>query len=493
MPQVEVIINDIPSSCRGDVCSFTFADDETPEIHSIYPIEGQGGTVVTIYGSGFTTVVSDIEVVIGTAHCQVMDVNNTFIECVASNHTAGFYSIKAKVDGKGMAVVNDSLCFRYLLSVDSISPRSGGVGGGEIITITGNGFMQFVNHNSSDFGGDIANLPWFHSGIGLPYFSRIHQINLCPSVERELREKGELLDEFTPNSVVEATENIDSFRPLNRSDRMQDDYEHVQEGRFNVENFHAQLFNIYLRFPSYVLIAGVPCIITESTFTELSCIPAINLPQEGNLSVIVLTEKIHLENAYVIDTNETVFIESIEPLEGAVVGNTNLTITGYDFKAYSAEDVTVVIGTEECEVFSANDTHIVCYTPSMNPSMEPVYALTPGGVAVWRAALDEQQRREEMEGSGAGNSTTNDLPPFPVFTYKLEVIVDPSTPLQGSSFGGSLLTLTGGIFVMGYTEVSIGGVVADIVSMSETEIGFLTPTSTRTHYIGLRHSQLKGN
>ena len=493
--QVEVIINDIPSSCRQGVCNFNYSESETPRVEAIYPAEGQGGAIVTLYGSGFSNVVSDIDIVIGNAPCQVTDSNDTVIQCVVSNHTAGWYKVKAKIEGKGNAFINDSVCFRYLLSVAYISSSSGGVGGGETITIMGNGFMPFENHNNTEFGIEISSLPWFHSGIGLPCFRNMRYMNLCPGTERELRARDQLLDEFTPNSVIEAIYDIDSFEPLNQSDPMREDYELTREGRFNVESFHAHLFNIYLRFPAFVLVGGVPCIITESTVMEINCVPAINLPQVANVSVVVLTEKVHLENAYEIDVNETIFVESIEPSEGAVVGRTQLTIIGYDFKAYSSEDVTVYVGMEQCEVSSANSTHILCYIPSMGPSMKPVYVLTPAGVAVWKTALEEQLQRNELESSGVGELPMNDevdLSPFPVFTYKLEVIVDPSTPYRGSSFGGTLVTLTGGVFVMGYTQVSVGGIAAEIVSMNETEINFFTPTSTRTHYIRLLHSQLKG-
>lgn len=489
-----MIINDVPSSCRGGVCSFNFTEDVTPRVDSISSAEGQGGTVVTLNGSGFTGVASDIDVVIGNASCRVISSSDTVIECMASNHTAGWYRIRAKIEGKGMAAINESVCFNYLLSIDSISPQSGGVGGGEVVTITGNGFMQFVNHNSTMFGNEVFSLPWFHSGVGLPYFRRMQHLGLCPSLEREFLNREGSLEEFTPNRVAQAIQDIDSFEHFNRSDKMPSDFDLVREGRFNVESFHAHLFNVYLRFPTYVLLGGVPCIITESTFTELSCVPVLNLPQMANVTVVVLTESVHLENAFEIDATQTVLVESIEPSEGAVVGRELLTISGYNFKAYSANDVTVFVGTEQCEVYSVNDSHILCYTPPAGPSSKPVYVLTPAGVAVWRASLEEQLQRngtEDKEGSGMDlMMSTRDLPPFPIFTYKLQVAIDSTAPLSGSSFGGTLITLSGGIFVKGYTEVTIGGFVAKIASVSDTRVSFFTPPSTRTHYVGLRHSQL---
>ena len=490
--QVEVIINNIPSSCRKDVCNFTFTDEETPRVESVYPSEGQGGTTIYLSVSGFSDIASDVQVYIGNAPCEVTSVNDDTVECIAANHTAGIYNIRAKVEGKGMAVVNESVCFRYLLSVDSVSPSSVGIGGGELITITGNGFMTFDKHDSIDFGIELFSLPWFYHGIGLPDVRHIKYLNLCPQFERYLLEDKYLLSEFTPDTVVKAVQSIDSFEPLNRSASDGKDLDLAYNGRFSVESFHAHLFNVYLRFPAYVLVAGVPCVIVESTTSEISCASVINLPQSANLSVIVLDENVHIENAFEVNTNQTVVIESVVPTEGAVVGGTVLTITGYDFQAYSSEDITAFIGMEKCEVYSANSSHILCHTPASEPSLKPIYVLTPAGVAVWKAALEEQLQRDAMAGSGSQMMMSgSDLPPLPIFTYKLNVRFDPTVPFRGSSFGGTLITLTGGIFVRMYTQVTVGGVLAEIDSMNEYEINFFTPTSTRTHFVGLRHSQLK--
>ena len=498
--QVEVIINDIPSSCRQDVCSFTFV--EPPRVDVIYPVEGQGGTTITLYGNGFNNVASDVEVIIGTAACYVTSANDTIIECVASDHTAGWYNVAVKIEGQGRAAVNESVCFRYLLTVDAISPDYGGVGGGQVVTITGNGFMEFENHDNDDFGvPEITTLPWFKYGIGLPYVKRIEYLNLCKAIEQELRERGKYLDMFTPYHVFRAIDDIDnSFAHLNQSERDDDnDFNLVHEGRFNVEAFYSHLFNIYLRLPSYVLIGGYPCIITESSFTEIQCITALNPPHSANLSVVVLTEYAHIEDVFEIDVNKSIFIDTIDPSEGAVIGNTLLTITGYDFYANTTEDVTVYIGQNPCYVTSANDTLIECLLPQNGPSREPVYVSTPNGVAIWKAALVEVLEQGESgyasgSGQGFGMSPTDgesqDLPPFPVFTYKLAVVYNPSAPLRGSSYGGTRITFTGGIFVMGYTKVLFGGVEAEIESMNEREVTFYTPTSTRTHYIELRRSQL---
>ena len=53
------------------------------DIHSVSPREGstQGGTLITVSGSGFGTSVSDIEVDVDGIPCQVMSHNMTHIQC----------------------------------------------------------------------------------------------------------------------------------------------------------------------------------------------------------------------------------------------------------------------------------------------------------------------------------------------------------------------------------------------------------------------------
>lgn len=489
------MINGIPSSCKQDVCNFTFVDP--PRVDAVYPLQGQGGTNIVLYGEGFTNVASDIEVVIGTATCHVTYSNDTIIACTTSDHTAGWYNIQVEIEGHGKAAVSEFVCFQYLLSVDYVSPSSVGVGGGQVVTITGNGFMQFVNYDREEFHvPEISSLPWFQYGIGLPYIKRLEYFNLCPAIAQIFVEGHKFLEVFTPYHVVEAINDIGSF--LDESEIY--NFDLVVDGHFRVESFYAHLFNVYFRLPSYVLIAGYPCIITESKFTEIKCVPTLNLPQSANLTVVVLTEYAHVEDVLEIDEDNTTVIDSIEPSVGAVVGDTLLTITGYNFNAYSTEDVTVFVGENPCSVTSANGSHIECILPPNQPSRQPVFVKTPSGVAVWEAALNELLDQLEMEvESGSGEdygiqmnrSDSAGYPPFPIFTYKLVVLYDHSTPLRGSSLGGTQITVTGGIFVMGYTKVTFGGIEAEIESMNEREITFTAPTLTRTHYIGLRRTQLR--
>jgi hypothetical protein len=51
-PQVQVVVNGIPASCRSANCSFTFTNESTPTIDSIVPqVGGQDGTPIHVYAS----------------------------------------------------------------------------------------------------------------------------------------------------------------------------------------------------------------------------------------------------------------------------------------------------------------------------------------------------------------------------------------------------------------------------------------------------------
>ena len=519
--QIEVIINDIPSSCRGKACSFNFTDSLTPHVYSISPTEGQGGTIITIYGSGFTDYENNVTVTIGNSACSVTNANETHIECMTSDHTAGFYNITVHIAGMGTAQVEENVCFKHLLVVNSVTPSMGGVGGGHMLQITGNGFLPFDNYNSNNFYQPISWLPWFRHGFGLP---NIDDLTRCSYYERSNESlRMHLLEEYNVSAInyliekfdepdfffeefCQSCDNVSLSQQANTSfDGQMDVFsclvcndsrppvkELTSDGRFNIEVLLSYLFYLYGFFPSSVRIDGVPCVITEATLTTIECIPAISLPNRSNLSVQVWGEEVTLVDEYEISINSTVKITSVQPRLGPVTGNTLLIIEGVNFGTTSSSQVSVQIGSSECEVYNVSDTQILCATTQHEPGRDSILVSTPNGVGVSYMALEEAlDRRESESDSGTGN----DLPPFPVFHYQLQVQLDSDNlnqPLPGSSFGGTVVTLRGGIFIQGDTEILVGGTPAEILSISTNEVQFITPSSSRTYYSRLKRSQFSG-
>ncbi len=480
-----MIIDGTPSSCRSGNCSFTYESNATPTLNSVYPVEGQGGNEITIYGSGFCDDISEISVTVGKSSCSIVSANATQITCTLANHPAGYYDISVLIEGKGMSVSSNVSCFRYLLTVDSVSPVSGGVGGGSPLTITGNGFMDYTPLSSDNLGEPFSFLPWFKYGLGVPSQESARGLRLCP-LYRQM-----LLNDYNASEIMESMENFAAQRRMNQTQTMMMMSDIFVEGEFAYDIFMNHLLNLYNRQPSSVLINEVPCIITESTVLQLICVPLPTiLPKAANITVSVLSETATLLSSYETSLSATPLITGTSPLVGAVTGGTMITISGRNFGASSSADVSVTIRDSVCNVQFVNDTVIECITSGSRPSYAAVLVKTPNGVAVLESAYPEMASGDD--GMGIGMGMEHEMVLFPIFRYKLIVYADSAVAISGSVFGGSEVTIQGGIFAPGQTQVFVGRKMAEIVEVTMDTITFQTPSSSTTHYIELMRSQFRG-
>ena len=136
---MEVIVNGIPASCRSKNCSFTFSEAMTPRVDSFFPMDG-GDEPITIVVDNVPSDLAVESVTIGNASCNVTSYNSTHIVCMPSLQMAGLYPVRVQFSEIGYAV--SSMLFEYTLAVYNVDMASGGVGGGNMITISGFGFRM---------------------------------------------------------------------------------------------------------------------------------------------------------------------------------------------------------------------------------------------------------------------------------------------------------------------------------------------------------------
>lgn len=212
-----MVVDGIPTSClasnsSSSNCTFNFTDTATPTIHSVSPATGQGGDSITIRGHGFGENTSAISVLIGSsAWCQVDSSTNDSIVCVTSRHAAGSYLVQVLVEGVGRALNMAAACYTYTLTLSSVTPEVGGVTGGYLIEITGEGFPDFdpvsplacagkfskllgaefgaeFGESDSDagFAGRFSDnvttsaTPWLRYGLGCPSEDLLEMLLLMP-------------------------------------------------------------------------------------------------------------------------------------------------------------------------------------------------------------------------------------------------------------------------------------------------------------------------
>uniref|UniRef100_A0A8C5F806 PKHD1 like 1, tandem duplicate 1 n=1 Tax=Gadus morhua TaxID=8049 RepID=A0A8C5F806_GADMO len=137
-PQVEVIINGISSKCSGD-CGFEWSEDSTPVVTGISPSQGSEGleTLLTVTGTGF---IGNASIMIGDAECEVQEATATTQVCSVGRAPAGTYPVWITFPSLGRVRYQGN--FTNLLNVTSISPLSGSVAGGTLLTVSGFGFGE---------------------------------------------------------------------------------------------------------------------------------------------------------------------------------------------------------------------------------------------------------------------------------------------------------------------------------------------------------------
>ena len=151
-----VTVNDIPASCNlgtgqnaiqatnATPCTFHYRKSERPAVYGISPMSGTIGTIVTITGDGFSTILSENVIMLGATPCVVTSATSSAIQCEVGQSLAGPQVLSVRVESKGTsnatADSDSPLIFMYTLSVTAVSPNSGSLAGGTNITITGDGF-----------------------------------------------------------------------------------------------------------------------------------------------------------------------------------------------------------------------------------------------------------------------------------------------------------------------------------------------------------------
>ena len=445
-----MIVNDIPSSCRSQNCSFNYSTEATPLIQSVIPLSGQQGTTVTLYGSAFLGDSDDgegVRVWLGEAECVVTSVNESEITCTVQNHWAGQVRVRAHIPGRGYAAVNETVCFTYRLSLLQSQPARGSSEGGTPIVISGNGFLPVVPLDSASIGTRLDRLGWLARGFGWPSLN-FHP-TLCPSLAEQLPVLPMPTESLPLQYILQGLyNNGDNTTRMDFSNR---------------DVLQSAITALYSDFPISVFIGSAPCVVTSVENNLLYCTTTSHYDSTVNITVSVLGETATLENVYSYDEDYTPTVVSIAPTSGPVYGGTILTISGSVLEHMTS----VTIGDAPCIITSVNSTHVECTTTSHAPSSLPVSLATNVGVA-----------RVAMEGSG--EELLPQEMPF-LFTYELEV--NSVGPLVGSVNGGQELTIEGRGFHPSLTTVLIGGRRATVVSADDKELRCITPAPTERHTV----------
>mgnify|MGYP002474484666 CR=1 FL=1 len=115
--------------------TFTYDSSVSPSVTSISPVSGTSGQALVITGTNFVN--GQTSVTVGGTPCSVSTVSTTSITCTVGSGSAGNLPVVVSVANVGQS--NSDVTFQYTLQISSISPSRGSYGGGQSVTINGDG------------------------------------------------------------------------------------------------------------------------------------------------------------------------------------------------------------------------------------------------------------------------------------------------------------------------------------------------------------------
>ena len=243
-------------------------------------------------------------------------------------------------------------------------------------------------------------------------------------------------------------------------------------------------FGLFFHPDVYILFDELPCFITASNFTHLSCMPQAHQSDTVNITLVIDSVNTLIEDAvYEYALSASSVVNTIFPDSGTVSGNNEITIIGENF----SNDVVVKIGENTCEIISVKQTQIVCNASSHQPGEFEViinsleYGTSYNVSIIGNVISDIQIPLAYLQEAGIVQNHEGLVRHFPTYTY--ELFVTSISPIGGSVRGGTEVTITGKGFENAIVMETLGGRECTITSVSYEEIKCVIPSTTNSYTI----------
>ncbi|XP_031760464.1 fibrocystin-L [Xenopus tropicalis] len=368
-PQVEVYINGIPSKCSGN-CDYTWVGAQTPVITGINTttssVDGnETWPVLLVSGAGFSkgSINDTSYVTIGDAPCAITSISETEIQCLIQPASAGTFPIKVYIGGSGFALSTGSnLTYTVQSSISAVSPSSGSLAGGTLVTLIGTGFSEgsVVQFGSNKCDILFANLTTIQCRTEAELAGSVDVVVLTNGFEATLPSSFSYNASFTP--VITAISS-------NRSSVLGGAILTISGNSFGSQSPN-----------SAVLIGNVTCQTLQWNQSDITCTLPSNPP--GNYSVLVLVDNLGFASVSSPDQSSITYVlevNSLHPKFGSLYGGTHITVTGSGFSTDQTSNA-VKIGDVPCNITSSSENELICTVQSpgkvftvTNNGIDPVY------------------------------------------------------------------------------------------------------------------------
>ncbi|MBZ3876694.1 Fibrocystin-L [Sciurus carolinensis] len=427
---VHLLIHGVPAQCQGN-CSFSYSESITPYITRIFPNSVEGSINVLIEGEGFGTVLEEVAVFIGKQQFRATHVNEKNITVLMTSLPAGLHSLRVVVGSKGLALGNLTVLSP---AIASVSPKSGSIGGGTTLGITGNGFCpgnttitvgadpcQIIFVNSSEVycstppgrAGKV-NLKIFVNAITYPSLSFTYSLEDTPFLRGIVPNRG------PPGTEIEITGS----------------------------NFGFDISEIS------VTIGDIQCNVTMVNDSMLQCITGAHA---GGTFPVLMHHKTKGSAVSTVEFEYPLHIQNIHPRQGSFGGGQTMTVTGTGFNPQNS--IVLVCGSE-CAIdrLRSDCTILLCEIPPHN-------------------GRGPEQACEVSVVNGKDSFLS--LTPF-TYMASLTPLITEISPKRGSTAGGTRLTVRGSGFSENAQDVhiTIAEARCDVEFSNRTHITCMTEAHT---------------
>ncbi|OCT77100.1 fibrocystin-L [Xenopus laevis] len=365
-PQVEVYINGIPSKCSGN-CGYTWMGAQTPVISGLntttYDNAAAQGLLISGAGLSKGTSNETSYVNIGDVPCTIISIFATEIQCLIQPMSAGTFPIKVFIGGSGFALSSgQNLTLTVQSTISAVSPSSGSLEGGTLVTLTGTGFSEGSNvqFGSKKCNVLFANLTTIQCRTQAQSGGSVDVVVLTNGYSATLPSSFNYSASFTPE-ITAISSNTSSI---------------LGGAALTIfgNSFGSQSPN------SAVLIGNVTCQILQWNTSNITCTLPSNLP--GQYSILVLVDNLGFASDSSPDKSSITYVlkvNSIHPKFGSLYGGTQITVTGSGFSTNQTNNV-VQIGAVPCKITSSSESGLFCTIQSpgkvftvTNDGKDPVY------------------------------------------------------------------------------------------------------------------------
>ena len=399
---VDIVVTNTDSQTGTGVGIYSY--QAAPTVTSVTPNGGStlAGNTITINGTGFIT--GATATVDGVACTSAAVFSSTMMTCMPAAHAAGLVNVVVTNPDSQSATGTGVYTYRSPPTVTSISPNSGTLYGGTLVTITGTGFLAGATVN---LGTTSCNGVTVVSATSITCTTGVRgagTVNVTVINSDTQSGTGTGLYTYRPAPTVTTVS-------LNGGP--------LAGGRT------ITLTGTGFYFGATVTLGGSTCTSpTVLSDTSMTCVTPARAA--GSVDVVVTnadTQSGTRVNGYTYRVAPTV--TSVTPIAGSINGGTSLTINGTGFLI----GATVTIGGTTCaNPNMLSSTAITCITRSRVAGLVDVVVTNP----------------DLQTGTGVGQ-----------YTYQPAPTISNVSPVDGIISGGTTLTLTGTGYLAGAT-VNIG-------------------------------------